>query len=214
MVHSNDKSFRDQLLSQEQKNPQLQQHFRREAQKMVTENLRWGQRITYVLISLLVGLLTLVFWAFAKLFEHLQMREGVPAVEPLRLSLMWAMILSAALAVFALWPALRGRVGRRLYPKAVRILFWLLALAIFSASFGALSFMEADFRSPVEIPVILTIFLFMLLAGVYLLLSGRIDRGDLDTRARMLELEYRIAELEKGRRDKPAPGNGSANSGS
>jgi hypothetical protein len=208
MTASNKKFFREQLLSQETNNPQLQEDFRREAKKMFTETLKKGQRLTYVLASLLIGLITLMFLAFAKIFEQLQMQEGLDAVEPLRLSLMWAMLLSAGVTLIFLWPALRGKVGLRFYPKVIRLCFWLLALAILAISIESLEFLEGVFDN-VGIPAILTIFLFVLLAGVYLLLSGRIDRGDLETKAKMLELEFRIAELEKSgpiKKDRPTAG--------
>ncbi len=37
----------------------------------------------------------------------------------------------------------------------------------------------------------------IIIMGVYLLLSGRIDRGDIQNKTKLLELEYKLAALEE-----------------
>ncbi len=65
--------------------------------------------------------------AFAKMFEEMQMKYELSYIEPLRLAATWAMFLGMALMVLSLWPAIRGKVGLRFYPKAVRFIFiWMM----------------------------------------------------------------------------------------
>lgn len=202
MAEQNHHSFRDKLLSQEQSNSRFRQQFQLEAKKMYTEKLKIRQRIAYVLTSLLISVITLGFWAFSKMFEEMQIKYELRYAEPLRLASTWAMLLCILLVGLSLWPAIRGKVGLRLYPKAVRFIFCLLILAITLLSFAIVDFLnnETDFHlsdSAIDVAgAAITTVLFIVMS-VYLLLSGRIDRGGLENKAKMLELEYRLAELEE-----------------
>ena len=51
MSEKNHNSFRENLLSQEQPNPKLQQNFQLEAKKMYVEKLKTRQRFAYILTS-------------------------------------------------------------------------------------------------------------------------------------------------------------------
>lgn len=196
------KSFRDQLLSQEKSDTQLQEKFQLEAKKMYTEKLKISQRIAHVLICLLIAILTLFFWAMKNVFEELQIKHELSNVEPLRLASMWAMYLSMALITLCLWPAIRGNVGLRFYPKVVRFVFWILILAVVMMIVATFSIWSSAEDSPLagsamQISGVLTLVVMVVVMGVYMLLSGRIDRGDMKNKIKTLELEYRIVELEE-----------------
>lgn len=196
------KSFRDQLLSQEKCNPKYHKDFQLEIKKMYTEKLKTSQRIAHVLICFLIAILTLFFWAMKNVFEELQIKHGLNNAEPLRLASMWAMYLSMTLIVLCLWPAIRGNIGLRFYPKVVRFVFWILILAVVMVIVAAFSVWSSAEDSPLagssmQISGVLTLVVMVVVMGVYMLLSGRIDRGDMKNKTRTLELEYRIAELEE-----------------
>ena len=204
LIMSNQKNllFRDQLLSQEKSDTQLQKTFHQETKKMYTEKLKKRQRFAYVLLSFLIALFTLFFWAFSKAFEELQIKHELSYAEPLRLASTWAMFLSVALIVLCLWPAIRGKVGLRFYPKVIRIVSWMLILAIVLLTFATVDFArhETDFQtadSTIDILGATIISLLIIIMSFYMLLSGRIDRGYMNNKAKTLELEYRIAELEE-----------------
>ena len=198
-MSENHNSFRNSLLAQEQPNSKLQQNFQLEMKKMYTEKIKTGQRFAYVLASLLIAVITLAFWAFAKMFEEMQMKYDVGYIEPLRLASMWAMFLGAALIVLSLWPAIRGKVGLRFYPKVIRFIFWILILVIFTLYFATFDMIEEHVQPGIssEIMWIFSMMTLVIVMGVYLLLSGRIDCGDMKNKAKTLELEYRLAELEE-----------------
>ena len=200
-------SFREQLLSQEKSDTQLREKFHLEIKKMYTEKLKISQRIAHVLICLLIAIFTLFFWAIKNVFEELQIKHELSSVEPLRLASMWAMYLSMALIALCLWPAIRGKIGLRFYPKVVRFVFWILILAVVMMIVATFSIWSSTEDSPLagsamQISGVLTLVVMVVVMGVYMLLSGRIDRGDMKNKIKTLELEYRIAELEEKPKEK------------
>lgn len=202
MDKQKNRSFREQLLSQEKSDAQLREKFQLEIKKMYTEKLKISQRIAHVLICLLIAILTLFFWAMKNVFEELQIKHGLNSVEPLRLASMWSMYLSVALIVLCMWPAIRGKIGLRFYPKVVRFVFWILILAVVMVIVATFSIWSNAEDSPLagsamQISGVLTLVVMVVVMGAYMLLSGRIDRGDLKNKAKTLELEYRLAELEE-----------------
>lgn len=202
MSNQNNNSFRKQLLSQEKTNPRLQKTFHLEAKKMYTEKLKKGQRFAHILVSFLIAFFTLFFWAMAKMFEELQIKHELNYAEPLRLASIWAMFLSMVLILLCLWPAIRGKIGLRFYPKVIRFVFWILILAVVLMLFATFNFLNHVPNSDgltmdVEFSGILTMIAMVVVMGSYMLLSGRIDRGDMKNKAKSLELEYRLTELEE-----------------
>ena len=169
---------------------------------MYTEKLKKGQRFAYVLMCFLIAIFTLFFWAMAKVFENLQIEHELSYAEPVRLASTWAMFLSIALIMLCLWPATRGKIGLRFYPKVIRFVFWILILAVVSVMLATFSLWSNSLDGPLagsamEMSWILTMVVMVVITGVYMLLSGRIDHGDLKNKAKSLELEYRLAELEE-----------------
>ena len=199
MNKKNGTPFREQLLSQEKSDTQLQKTFHQEVKKMYTENLKKGQRFAYILASSLIAFFTLFFWIFSKMFKEIQIKHEIGYLEPLRLASTWAMFLSLALVLLSLWPAIRGKVGLRFYPKIVRFVFWILILTITTLYLAMFDVIEEHVQSGIstEITWVFTMMTLVIVMGVYMLLSGRIDRGDMKNKAKTLELECRIAELEE-----------------
>lgn len=199
MNNKNGIPFREQLLLQEKSDTQLQKTFLQEAKKMYTEKLKTSKRIAHILICFLIAIFTLFFWAMAKAFEELQIKHEIAYLEPLRLVSMWAMFLSAALIVLCLWPAIRGKVGLRFYPKLIRFIFWILILAVVTLICTSFDMIEEHVQSGIstEVVWVSTMVTMVVVMGVYMLLSGRLDRGDLENKVKSLELEHRVAELEE-----------------
>jgi uncharacterized membrane protein YhaH (DUF805 family) len=199
MNERDNKTFREQLLSQEKTDPRLQKTFQTEAKKMYTEKLKKSQRFAYVLAGFLISIITLFFWAMAKVFEQLQIENQLSYAEPIRLVSMWAMYLSFLLIILLLWPAIRGKIGLRFYPKIVRLIFWMLVLAMVTLVFSIFEMIDrqTEFSISTQVAWALTLMTLVIVMGVYMLLSGRIDRGDSENKAKALELEYRLAELEE-----------------
>ena len=168
---------------------------------MYSEKLKKSQRFAYVLLSFIIVFFTLFFWAFSKMFEELQIKYELSYAEPLRLTFNWAMLLSVGLIVIFLWPAIRGKVGLRIYPKIVRFVFWVLILVIVFIFFSVFDFINRELGlvpvSVMEKSAVFTMVTMVVVMGVYMLLSGRIDRGDLENKTKTLELEHRLTELEE-----------------
>jgi hypothetical protein len=201
---NNKEKFREQLLSQEKTNPEHQKNFQLEAKKMYAENLKKRQRFGYVIAGLLIAFFAFIFWLFAKIFEIVQIEYGMVNAGPIRLASTCAMFLSAALVALSLWPAIRGKIGVRFYPKVIRFVFWILILSITFLFFGVIEFCFDEFdktefsmNNVFDIGGAVTLVMLMIVMGVYIMLGGRIDRGDMKNKAKTLELEYRIAELEE-----------------
>ncbi len=199
MTDQNNKLFRKQLLAQEKTNPELQKTFQLEAKKMYTEKLKKSQRFAYVVVSIFIAIMTLFFWVLSKFFEEMHFLYDDRQIEPLRLASKWAMFLSIVLFGLSLWPAICGKIGLRFYPKAVRFIFWILILSVavlLLATFGYLGG-QTDSGVEPEFIGVLSLVAIILVMGVYMLLSGRIDRGDLKNKIKTLELEYRLCEMEE-----------------
>lgn len=168
---------------------------------MYTENLKKRQRFAYLLTSLLIAFITLLFWVFAKMFEELQIEHGAPYIEPLRLASMWAMYLAMGLVILSMWPAIRGKVGLRFYPKAVRLVAWLLIFAVVLLCFATVNILNEEIYK-ISNPMIgmlgaTIISVLIIIMSIYLLLSGRIDSSDLKNKEKSLQLESRLTELEE-----------------
>ena len=201
MSKKNEIPFREKLLSQEKNDTQLQQKFNLEAKKMYTENLKKRQRFAYILTSLLIAFITLLFWVFAKMFEEMQIDYQKSHIEPLRLASMWAMYLAMTLVILSMWPAIRGKVGLRFYPKAVRFIAWLLILAVVLLCFATVNVLNDEIfkitNPMIDILGATIISVLIIIMSIYLLLSGRIDRSDLKNKEKSLQLESRLTELEE-----------------
>ena len=134
------------------------------------------------------------------MFEEMQMDEGIAFIEPLRLTSAWITILSFALFVLCFWPAVIGKIRLRIYPKVVRLISWaiILAVLIFLLLIVDLvdTHMGVNFSAPDVAYGIITL-IIILVIGVHLLLSVRIDKNDLNNREKMLKLECRLVELEE-----------------
>ena len=195
-------SFRDQLLSQEKSDTQLQKNFQLEIKKMYTEKLKKGQRVAWGFLSFIIAFFTMVFWVMSKIFEEIQIDQGVSQIEPLRLGSMWAMYLTAVLLVLSLWPVIWGKVELRFYPKVMRFIFWMLVFACVFLSFAVVDYIrnETDYwvaDTTMDLLGATIVSMLIIIMSIYMLLSGRIDRGDMKNKAKTLELEYRIVELEE-----------------
>lgn len=192
-------SFREQLLSQDSDDMSRQEAFRRELQLMYTETLQRSQRLAFVLSGVFIAFFMLAFWALSKIFEGWQVEFGLNFLEPMRLISVWAMLISAVLVGLFLWPAIRGKVGLRFYPKVVRFIFWGLIVAVVTLIFAAFNLLEKQTGRDLstDIAWIFTLIVLVIVMGVFLLLSDRIDRGDLQSKKKILELEYRLAEMEE-----------------
>ena len=200
MNKKNNMLFREQLLSQEKTDTQLQRKFKQEAKKMYTENLKKGQRFAHVLVSVLIAFLVLLFWVLSKMFEELQIEDGVTFIEPLRLVSMWLMFLCTGLLLLCLWPAIVGKIRLKVYPKVLRLLSWVIISAILILFLLVVGFMNSQMGfklSPSDVAYGGGALILILVIGAHLLVSVRIDSIDLKNKEKSLELECRLAELEE-----------------
>ncbi|MHC4551350.1 MAG: hypothetical protein ACYSUT_01095 [Planctomycetota bacterium] len=192
-------SFRDNLIAQDKTDTKMHNNFQLEANKMYTEKLKMNQRFAFVVGSGMIAFLMLIFWAFSKMYEELQIEHATAYLEPVRLTSVWAMLVSAMMVILLLWPAIRGKVGLRFYPKILRFVFWFLILAIVALFFSAFNLIEKQTNEfdATEISWIATVMVLVVVMGVYLLLSDRSDRSDIRNKTKILELEHRLIELEE-----------------
>ncbi len=200
MNKKNSMPFRDQLLAQEKNDAKLKHKFKQEIKKMYTEKLKKGQRLAHVMVSILIAIFTLIFWVLAKIFEELQFEDKVAIIEPLRLASTWLMFLSIGLLLLCLWPAIIGKIGLRIYPKVVRLVSWVIILAVIIFSLLTVDIMDNHMDvdlSPSDVTYGVVTLLLILVIGVHLLLSVRIDKNDLNNKESLLELQCRLAELEE-----------------
>lgn len=200
MNKKNSIPFHEQLLSQEKHDTKLKHKFDQEVKKMYTERLKKGQRFAHITASILIAIFTSMFWGFSKMLEEMQIEYEMVFVEPLRLASMWLAFLGIGLLLLCLWPVIVGKIGLRIYPKLVRLVSWAIILVILMLSFTAFDFLESQMEFKLSSSGAAYGFALMILVvviGVHMLLSVRIDSIDLKNKEKSLELECRLTELEE-----------------
>jgi len=183
-MNESEKDFRERLLEREQFSPILKEKYEKEVQAMLEKKLtgigRWG----YIGLSV-VGI------GFAIFFGTL---AAVPPREiPIlgRILFVLGAIFGLAFGGFSGWIAKRGRVNLKVHPMVLVGMSWGF-ICIWAA---LLYFIASGLPDRVKgIQIIVGFIPFMIMVAVGLILGG-MGSMQLKTQEKLLEIEYRLAQI-------------------
>jgi len=177
------RAFRDRLLAAETVDPGSRDTFRKEVQAMFEEKLSEEGRWIYVLGASLGVALAIGFGGLAAMV--------VDSGLLLRIGFGVGSAIGAAWAIVLGWIAAKGTVNQRTHPFVITGLAWAMLVLMV----GLFLIRAGQLANPTQVIMIVVVALFALGAGALVLVLNRVDQIDLRTREKMLELEYRLAEL-------------------
>ncbi len=178
------KDFRERLLAAEQVSPTYKEQYEKEVQAMLERKLTRGQRAGYG-ASAALGVTFLVIFGTAAVM--------VPREFPIlaRIGFAVGAVFGLVWAVFAGWIAGKGALDPKKHPTAMVGMGWGFTVIMITL-FMLLSSKLPDPTTGIR--MVVNGLVFLVFAAVFMI-SNRIDQAQLKTREKLLEIEYRLAEL-------------------
>lgn len=189
-MNKNENTFRERLLAVETLSPSDQ--YQRELQALLEPKLTPGSKWATV-GSLVMGL------GFAGLFGTLAIvtARGLPWLAIAVFAL--GAIFGLAWAGLSAWILHRGTINRRTDPTAATGMVWgflVVMMTLFLLLAGQLP-------DPVKgLQMVLNGLVFLVMGAVFMI-ANRIEQAELRTKEKLLELEYRLAEMAEARTTEP-----------
>lgn len=183
-MNESQKTFRDELLDMEKANTHYKEKYEKEIKQMFEQKLtglqRWGQ-----VLGLAMGL------GFFVLFGALAII--VPKEFPLWARSIWILgaVFGLVLAGLSVWILKKGTVNLKTDNMAAAGLGWGFIVIIATI----VLVYSGDLPEPITgVRMLVSILIFEVMAAVGLL-KAIIQRSEVNTREKLLEIEYRLAEL-------------------
>jgi hypothetical protein len=179
-----DPIFRERLLEIEKLNPAYRQEYERQVKAMVEKKLTGWAKLSHI-VGLIMGL------GFAGLFGTLAVI--VPTEFPLWGRAMWALgaVFGLVIAFMSAWTLKKGTINLKDDEMASAGLGWAFIVIVGTI---ALVF-SGTLPDPIKGVHMLVYLLFFLVMAAVGLIKAFIKRSELNTREKLLEIEYRLAEL-------------------
>lgn len=181
-MNESDKTFRDKLLDTEKPNVSYKEKYERQVQEMVEKKLTGVTKWSHI-GGLIMGL------GFAVLFGTV----AVVSKEALWLRLFFAMGAIFGLVIIAAEGSIlkKGTINLKEDPLAMAWMGWGFVVII-AAVIMVFSRKVGD---PTKVVRAFVFILFFLVVAAVGLLKAIIERSELNNREKLLEIEYRLAEL-------------------
>jgi len=183
--------FSDRLIQCESRTPVLHEKYRKEITAMLEKELGPFGRVVWV------------FWAVFSLAQAIFF--GSVAVISYGNLPLWCTVGFGAGVVFGLafgslsgWIAWSGRIHLKSQPPAMAAMAWVFVVVMMTL---ALVFAP---DSIVGVRMIVSTLTFLVMAAVFMLAS-RTEQAELRTKEKLLEIEYRIAELGEHLKQRDTP---------
>jgi len=175
--------FQDRLLAAEQLNPEYQEKYNKEVRAMLEKKLTPVQRWGYVFSAILGVVFLTVFGTAAIVARELPILA--------RIAFGLGAVFGLASAAFAGSIAKKGTLNLREHPTAMTGMVWGFVI-IMMTLFLLLGARQPD--STRSVFVVVSGLVFFVMAGVFMIFN-RVDQAELKTREKLLEIEYRVAEI-------------------
>ena len=193
-MNKSENTFRDKLLDMEKPNSNYREKYEKEVKAMLEKKLNYLWRVGFVVLGL-VGLLVAISFA-----EMASSRGGDDSLRLFaRLVTVPGAVLGLAWSVLMGWVAVTGKLNLRTQPARMAAIG--VALGFFFVAYFMFRFVvpitvenPTDYRSILGVQLALIGFFFVVTVGICLLLRIAY-RTEFKTREKLLEIEYRIAEL-------------------
>lgn len=183
-MNKSEKTLRDKLVDMEKPNANYREEYEKEVRAMFEKKLT-GLTRTWAIVGLIMGL------GFFILFGSLAVI--VPREFPLWGRFIWALgaVFGLGFAGLETWVLKKGAVNLKTDNMAMAGLGWAFVVIVASI----ILVFSASFPDPMKgVRALVAVLIFLVLAAVGLL-KAFIQRSELNTREKLLEIEYRIAEL-------------------
>jgi hypothetical protein len=183
-MNKSEKTFRDKLLDMQKTSNDYKEKYEKEVKAMFEKKLT-GLTRTWAIVGLIMGL------GFFILFGSLAVI--VPREFPLWGRFVWALgaVFGLGFAGLETWVLKKGAVNLKTDNIAMAGLGWAFVVIVASI----ILVFSASFPDPMKgVRALVAVLIFLVLAAVGLL-KAFIQRSELNTREKLLEIEYRIAEL-------------------
>ena len=175
-------NFRDKLLSAERCNPELKKKFDREIRIMLEHKLTKRRKLASLILSIaLICQGLFLGWIGVAV-------AGIPPMA--RIGFLIGVVFSFSFAAFLIVVVIKGVYNLKLHPPVLYGMTWGFAVVfmVIIILFG----LTVD-ASKASLLMDYGLFLFIM-AAVFLIMS-RIRQNELTTREKLLEIEYKMAEL-------------------
>lgn len=187
------KTFRNRLLDVEKPNTAYKEKYEKEVQKMVEKKLTGWTKLSHI-VGLIMGL------GFAVLFGTVAVI--VPKEFPL-----WGRFIFALGAVFGLiiivfegWVLKKGTVNLKKDEMASAGLAWCFVVIIASI----VLVYSGRHPDPITgVHMLVSLLFFLVMAAVFMI-RAFVQRSEVNTREKLLEIEYRLAEIAEKIENKPS----------
>lgn len=183
-MNKSNKTFRDKLLDMEKPSTKHKEKYEKEILKMVEKKLTGLNRFAHI-VGLIMGL------GFAALFGTLAVT--VPKGFPLWGRFIWALGAVFGLLIVAVesWILKKGTINLKEDNMAIAGLSWSFVVILGTV---VLVFSE-KFSDPITgVRALVSILFFLVMAAVFMI-RAFVERSELNTREKLLEIEYRLAKL-------------------
>ncbi|MHC4624081.1 MAG: hypothetical protein ACYS4W_09300 [Planctomycetota bacterium] len=186
-----DKTFRDKLLETEKPNASYKEKYEKEVNAMVEKKLTLFGKVIYGLAGL-IALLVGVWYGIAGILGLM----GAPLLS--RIVFIVIAIISLAFVGLAGWTVKSNTIRQRVHPAAIASMIWAFVVVML------VGLMSKGMRvEPIwAIQVVVYGIVFLMVASLLMVLTC-IRQSELKTREKLLEIEYRLAELAEKIEGKP-----------
>jgi len=175
--------FRDELIAAESVAPDLREQYERAVHEMLHRRLTSAQKVGHVIGAVIAAALATLFGVMAATADELPLLARLTFGLGTVFGLGWAVMMARILR--------RGDVDLRADANTMTGMAWgfvVLLMTIMLLMAGSM----ADQVKAVNMLVGGLVFLVM---GAAFLITNRVDQSELNTREKLLEIEYRLTEL-------------------
>lgn len=183
-MNESHENFREQLLGAERLNPAYQEKYERAVQQMLEQKLSVARKLgAVVAIAICLGS-ALLCGVFA-----------LATQQPLaRIGLVIGSVFGLACAVIVGWIIVKGTLNLRTHLTLFANMTWGAAFVMMLLAIV----LGAKLSDPIKgVQVVVNVLPALIMAGVFIIFN-RVDQAELKTREKLLEIEYRIAEIAEG----------------
>ncbi len=186
-MSANPPAFRDQLLEADRISPELEEKYRKELQAMLEKELSMPKKMVFSLVTV-AALVSGCLCAFLAATE-----PELPAAA--RIALAVGSLFAVAWVTSMIAVLRRGKLHVKTDSRRIAVMVW--TFTVLAMVFWLYLGMTAEDQVK-GVQMILYGLTFLIAAAVYWL-SYMIERSELTTRERFLELELRLAEMAERR---------------
>jgi MFS family permease len=183
-MNESEKDFRDRLLDAERFSPALKEKYEKEVQEMLEQKLTGVRRWAYICGAAMGVGFALLFGTVAIL---------APREFPIlgRIAFVTGAVFGLAFAGLAGWIAKKGTLKLKTHPVAMAGMAWgftVIMVVLFM-------FLGSGLPDPIIGVRMIVIGLVFLVGAAVGLILARVEQAQLKTQEKLLEIEYRLAQM-------------------